>query len=67
LPKFAASKLVQNLDKTNLMKFISNNSSHSTLHTGYKEKYVQETVNVKFVSLQIDRHLNWKNYKLTAT
>jgi hypothetical protein len=29
-----ANKLVPNLDKTNIMKFITNNSSHSTLHVG---------------------------------
>ena len=35
------------------MKFITKNSSHSTLHTGYKEKYLKETVNSKFPGLQI--------------
>jgi hypothetical protein len=33
---FVANKLVINLDKTSIMKFITNNSSHSTLHIGYK-------------------------------
>ena len=32
---FAAIILVLNLDKTNIMKFITNNSLHSTLHIGY--------------------------------
>ena len=59
---FAASNLVLNLDKTNIMKFIKRNSSQSTLHIGYKEKYVEETVNTKFLGLQIDNHINWKNY-----
>jgi len=35
---FAANKSVLNIDKTNIMKFIIKNSSHSTLHIGYKEK-----------------------------
>jgi hypothetical protein len=35
---FAANKLVLNIDKTNIMKFITKNSSHSRLHIGYKEK-----------------------------
>jgi hypothetical protein len=43
----AANNLVLNLDKTNIMKFITKNSSHSTLCTGYKEKYTEETVNAK--------------------
>ena len=41
---------------------IHNKESHSTLHIGYKEKYVEETVNTKFLGLQIDNHINWKNH-----
>jgi hypothetical protein len=59
---FAANKLVLNLDKTSIMNFITNNSAHSTLHIGYKEKYIEETVNRKFLGLQIDNHLDWKNH-----
>jgi len=58
---FAANNLVLNLVKMNIMKFITNSSSHSTLHIGYKENYVEETVNTKSRGLQIDNHLNWKN------
>ena len=54
--------LVLNLDKTNIMKFITNNSSHATQHIGYKEKYRKETVESKFLGLQNDNHLNWKNH-----
>jgi len=39
---FAANKLALNINKTNIMKFIIKNSSHSTLHIGYKEKYKEE-------------------------
>jgi len=59
---FAANNLVLNLDKMNVMKFITKNSSHSTLHFDYKEKYVEETVNTKFLGLKIDNHINWKNH-----
>ena len=38
---FAANKLVPNLDKTNIMKYITKISSHYTLHIGYKEKYTE--------------------------
>jgi len=31
------------------MKFITKNSSHPTLHIGYKEKYIKDTVNSKFL------------------
>jgi hypothetical protein len=44
------------------MKFITKNSSHSALHIGYKEKYIKGTMNTKFLGLQIDNHINWKNY-----
>ena len=46
----------------NVMKFITKSSSHSTLHIGYKEKYIEETVNMKFLGLPIDNHINWKNH-----
>ena len=59
---FAANKLVLNLNETNIIKFITKNSSHSTLHIGYKRKYTEETVNKNFLGLKIDEHLNWKNH-----
>jgi hypothetical protein len=57
----AANKLVLSLDKTNILRFIMYNLSHCTVHIGYKEKYIEETVNTKFFGLQIYSHLNWKN------
>jgi hypothetical protein len=59
---FAANSLVLNLGKMNIMKFMTKNSSHSTLHIGYKEKCIKETMNTKFLGLQIDNHVNWKNH-----
>jgi hypothetical protein len=59
---FAANKLVLNTGKTNMMKFVINNSLCSALHIGYKEKYIEETVNTKSLSWQIDNHIDWKNY-----
>jgi hypothetical protein len=46
----------------NKMKFITKNSAHSTLQLGYKKKYIEQTVNTKFLGLQIDNHINWKNH-----
>jgi len=62
ITSFTANKLVLNLDKSNIMKFITKNSSHSTLHIGYKEEYVEETVNTKCLGLEIDNHIQWKNH-----
>ena len=59
---FAANYLVLNLDKMNTMKFVTKNSAHSTLHIGYKEKYIEETVNTKFLGLPIGNHINSKNH-----
>jgi hypothetical protein len=59
---FAANSLVLNLGKMNIMKFMTKNSSHSTLHIGYKEKYIKETMNIKFLGLEIDNHINWKKH-----
>jgi hypothetical protein len=59
---FAVNSIVLNLDKMNIIKFITKNSSHSTLRTAYKEKYVKEKVNTKFLGLQTDNHINWKNH-----
>jgi hypothetical protein len=44
------------------MEFITKNSSHSTLHIGYKGRYIEETVSTKFLGLEIDNHINWKNH-----
>jgi len=46
----------------NIIIFITNNSSHSSLHIGYKEKYIQQTVNTKFLGLRSDNHIHWKNH-----
>jgi hypothetical protein len=55
---FAANNLVLNSDKTNIIKFIKKNASHSTLHIGYKE----ETMSITFLVLQTDNYINWKNH-----
>ena len=48
---FAANKLFLNLDKINIMNFITNNSSHCAPHVGHKVKDIEEAVNTKFLSL----------------
>jgi hypothetical protein len=41
---FSANKLVVNLEKTNIMKFVMSNSPHCAFTIGYKDKYMEETV-----------------------
>jgi len=59
---FAANNLVPDLNKTNIMKLTTKYLSHSTLHIGYKEKYVGERVNEKFLGLQTDNHIYWMDH-----
>jgi hypothetical protein len=51
-----------NLDKTIKIKFITKYSPQYPLNIGYNDKYIEEAVNTKFLRLQIDNHLKWKNY-----
>jgi hypothetical protein len=57
---FAANKLFLNLNETNVIKFITNNSPHSALCIGHEGKCIKEMVSVRSFGLQIDNHLNWK-------
>jgi hypothetical protein len=59
---FTANKLALNLDKTNTIKFVTNNSPQYALSIGCNGKYIQESVNTKFLGLQTDNHLNCTNY-----
>jgi hypothetical protein len=59
---FTANKLALNLDKTNIIKFITNNSPQYPLSIGYNDTCIEESANTKFLGLQIDNHLNWKNH-----
>jgi hypothetical protein len=56
---FTSNKLVLNLDRTNAIKFITNHHS-MILKIGYDEKYVEESINTKYLGLQIYNH--WKNH-----
>jgi hypothetical protein len=60
--KWFAANYVLNLNKTNIMKFVTKNSSHSTVIIGYKGKYIEGTMNIKFLGFQIYNRINWKNH-----
>jgi hypothetical protein len=54
--------LVLDLEKTNIMKFVTKNLPYCALTIGHKDKYIEEAVNLKFLGIHIDSHRNWKNY-----
>ena len=59
---FSANMLVLNLEKTNIMKFVTINQPYCALTIRHKDKCIEETVNLKFLGIQIDNHLNRKNH-----
>jgi len=44
------------------MKFVTNNLPYCALTIGLKDRYLEEAVNLKFLGIQIDNHLNWNNH-----
>jgi hypothetical protein len=59
---FAANRLALTLDKTNIIKFRANNCPQHVLNVGYNGKCIDQSVNMKFLDLQIDNHLHWTNH-----
>jgi hypothetical protein len=57
---FKTNKLILNFDKTNFMKFTTNNKTSINFNIGYDNKTIAEVVTTKFLGLQIDNSLNWK-------
>jgi hypothetical protein len=54
--------MILNLDKTRIIKFITNKSPQRELKIGKDEKYIQMSINKKFLGLQMDKHLNRNNH-----
>jgi hypothetical protein len=46
-----ANKLALHLDKTNLIKFVTNNFLQHALSIGYNGKCIEETESMKFLGL----------------
>jgi hypothetical protein len=58
---FTGNKLALNLDETYIIKCITHNSPQFALSISFNGNYIEESVNTKFLGLQIDNHLNWTN------
>jgi hypothetical protein len=59
---FAAKKLTVNVDKTNIIKFVTYNSPQFPISIGYQDKYIKESAHKKNLGLYIDSHLKWETY-----
>jgi hypothetical protein len=57
-----ANKFTLNFDKTNFMKFCTNNKTCVNLNMGFDDKTIEEVETTKFLGLQIDSNLNWKTH-----
>jgi hypothetical protein len=58
---FNANHLVVNVEKTNIVTFMTTGLPQYPLAVGYADTLVKETTSIKFLCVQIDNHLNWKN------
>jgi len=58
---FLVNGLTLNLDKMNIIKFSSKKSKEEDIHFRYSN-IIKETDSLKFLSLELDKFLNWKNH-----
>jgi len=52
---FSANKLFLNLEKTNIMNFVTINQPYCALTISHKYKCIEEVVNLKFLGIQTDK------------
>jgi len=58
---FCINQLVLNITKINLIKFTPKITAHVPLDIYYKDNVVDEVQSTKFLGMQIDNYMNWKN------
>ena len=58
---FRGNSLSLNYDKTYFLQFRPKNSSESNIKISCDNKLIKETKNTKFLVLDIDSSLSWKN------
>ena len=56
---FLVNGLTLNLDKTNIVKFSSKKSKE---HIHFRYSNIKQTHSLKFLGLELDKFLNWKNH-----
>jgi hypothetical protein len=59
---FSANGLTLNMEKTNIMKFTSSYHQNEPFQIIYQNKITAGTNNTKFLGLELDKSINWKNH-----
>jgi hypothetical protein len=59
---FSVNSLVLNMEKTNIVKFTSNNYHTGNFKIIYQNKLLSGANNIKLLGVQIDKNLNWKTH-----
>jgi hypothetical protein len=59
---FSVDGLYLNIDKTNAVKFSSNHLQNDLFQITHQNKTRMEATNIKFLGLELGKHMNWKNH-----
>ena len=58
---FSVNGLALNMEKTNLMKFTTKTGLNKPFQIIYQSKLLTGSNNIKFLRLELDKNVNWKN------
>jgi hypothetical protein len=58
---YSANGLTLNMEKTNIMKFTSSYHQNEVFQIMYQKKIITGTNNTKFLGLELDKNISWKN------
>jgi len=61
---FSANSLALNMEKTNIMKFTTNYRQSEVFQIIHQNKIVMGVNNIKFLGLELGKHVSWKNHIL---
>jgi hypothetical protein len=62
--RFAMNGLLLNLDETKVMKFNINHLQDESFQFLYKDRYIKEVIIIKFLGVEIDKHMNLKTHSV---
>jgi hypothetical protein len=59
---FSFNGLTLNMEKTNIIKFCSNHFQNNLHQSAFDNNTIKEVTNTKFLGLELDNNMNWKNH-----